>query len=60
MPPLPETPRLRPDKGPAADVCAADELDSEAAANCDQAASCPDALATWVAIASIKGGERQS
>ena len=25
-----------------------------------QAASAPDALATWVAIASIKAGERQS
>ena len=28
--------------------------------NWDQAASAPDALATWVAIASIKAGERQS
>jgi hypothetical protein len=27
---------------------------------CDQAASFPDALATWVAIASIKAGDRQS
>jgi len=26
----------------------------------DQAASAPDALATWVAIASIKAGDRQS
>jgi hypothetical protein len=29
-------------------------------ANCDQAASFPEALATWVAIASIKAGDRQS
>jgi len=28
--------------------------------NRDQAASFPDALATWVAIASIKAGDRQS
>ena len=28
--------------------------------NWDQAASFPDALATWVAIASIKAGDRQS
>ena len=29
-------------------------------ANCGQAASLPDAFATWVAIASIKAGDRQS
>jgi hypothetical protein len=28
--------------------------------SCDQALSAPDAFATWVAIASISAGERQS
>ena len=32
----------------------------EVGRNRDQALSAPDALATWVAIASISGGERQS
>jgi hypothetical protein len=47
--------RVRPGKGPAAIFAA-----HQPSANCNQAASFPDALATWVAIASIKAGDRQS
>jgi hypothetical protein len=47
--------RVRPGKGPAAHLRCASTV-----SQCNQAASFPDALATWVAIASIKAGDRQS
>jgi hypothetical protein len=62
-PPHRKTSHSRPGKGPAAHLRAAM---SPSARRCRgrsdgaQAASAPDALATWVAIASIKAGDRQS
>ena len=58
-----ETCHPRPGKGPADHIRAEmtpQPVDAEAAAMEAQAASAPDAFATWVAIASIKAGERQS
>ena len=48
-------------KDPAAHFRTADQPSAIASScNWDQAASFPEALATWVAIASIKAGDRQS
>src|SRR5262245_46065226 len=58
-----ETFHPRPGKGPAAHTRARLKLSAHrlrGRSNWDQAASAPDALATWVAIASIKAGERKS
>jgi len=47
-------------KGPAASGSLRMNSQVVNTANCGQAASLPDAFATWVAIASIKAGDRQS
>src|SRR6266511_1947674 len=60
-PPRRGTLHLRPGKGPSRprSYCGSD-VRHRFHCNRDQAASFPDALATWVAIASIKAGDRQS